>query len=140
MKVIDIYNKIANGEELPKKIKYAGDIYEYEEKQLDYRTTYSSRNMYLLAHHNNFVLNETIEIIEEPILTDKEREYLKAVIKPFNVTSIGKHDWNDETEYIKIEVNEEWIIEFPTFKKGTRYKGMKLDRYYTVEELDLEED
>lgn len=79
MKVIDIYNKIANGEELPKKIKYAGDIYEYEEKQLDYRITYSSRNMYLLAHHNNFVLNETIEIIEEPILTDKEYEDIEEI-------------------------------------------------------------
>lgn len=90
MKIIDLLNKIANGEELPKKIKYAGDIYEYEEKQLDYHTTYSSRNMYLLAHHNNFALNDFVEIIEEPILTDKEREYLKAVIKPFKVKKNNK--------------------------------------------------
>ena len=29
MKVIDLLNKIANGEEVPKKIKYDGSIYEY---------------------------------------------------------------------------------------------------------------
>lgn len=31
MKVIDLLNKIANGEEVPKKIKYKGTSYEYKE-------------------------------------------------------------------------------------------------------------
>jgi hypothetical protein len=83
------------------------------------------------------------EIIEEPILTDKEREYLKAVIKPFKVTSIRKYEDYENEEYIRVEVEIKdgtyACIEFPDFKKGTRYKGMELDRYYTVEELDLEE-
>ena len=32
MKIIDLLNKIANGEEVPKKIKYKGSIYTYLEQ------------------------------------------------------------------------------------------------------------
>lgn len=135
MKIIDIYNKVANGEQVPHfvidEIEYYIGADGFVKDMFGVEVEWAIDKQWL---------NEEVEIIEVPILTDKEREYLKAVIKPFNVTSIEKCEWNDEVEYISIEVNGEWVIEFPTFKKGTRYKGMELNSYYTVEELDLEED
>ena len=62
MKVIDILNKIANGEEVPEKINYMGDIYTYDEEILDY---YDNDDVLLFDTHNNFILNEEVEIIEE---------------------------------------------------------------------------
>lgn len=162
--VYELLGLIKDGK-APKKLKHGSTIYIYDDFEKDYvdefkenilkreirKTNDISYIYYLIRklYSGEYVnitkqLNYEIEIIEEPILTDKEREYLKAVIKPFEVTSISKLDWEDDEEYISIEVESSvidyWTIELPTFKKGTRYKGMELDRYYTIEELDLEED
>ena len=73
------------------------------------------------------------------ILTDKEKAYLSAVIKPFRekveyvykiCLEIGKR------EYLEISL-ENGVISFPYFEKGTMYKGMEVDKAYTVEELGL---
>ena len=88
------------------------------------------------------------EVIEKPPLTDQEREYLKAVVKPFRdrVHCIRKENGDEnDTEYIFIAVKKlgegnEGIsehINFPYFKKGTVYANMKLHKNYTVEELGL---
>ena len=73
MRVIDLLNKIANGEELPKRIKYECDIYiigedacnkdvKYinEKKDVDGYTKYLFQDWILDA-----ILNDEIEIIEE---------------------------------------------------------------------------
>ena len=73
MKVIDLLVKIANGEEVPKKIKYRKCIFEYEENFKDYftkngviPTTFDSngifRNIFALY---NTSLNDEVEIINE---------------------------------------------------------------------------
>ena len=82
---------------------------------------------------------KTIYKREEPILDDKEKEYLSAVIKPYKVIGIKKRqDDNDEQICIDtIENRYEYIIMLPYFKKGTRYKGMKLNKEYTLEDLGL---
>ena len=82
---------------------------------------------------------KTIYERKEPILDDKEREYLSAVIKPYKVIGIKKRqDDNDEQICIDtIENRYEYIIMLPYFKKGTRYKGMKLNKEYTLEDLGL---
>ena len=88
------------------------------------------------------------EVIEKPALTNQERKYLKAVIKPFRdrIHCIGKkNDDEDDTQYIFIEVEKygegnEGIseyINFPYFKKGTMYVNMKVNKNYTLEELGL---
>lgn len=80
---------------------------------------------------------------KEPILDDKEREYLSAVIKPFR----------DEVKFIKLPSYDcpnltytcirmydncgNKMVRLPIFKRGTMYKGMKLDKNYTLEELGL---
>lgn len=82
---------------------------------------------------------KTIYERKEPILDDKEKEYLSAVIKPFKIDGIEKKQ-SDIDEYICIYVIKEYyidVITLPYFKKGTRYKGMELNKEYTLEELGL---
>lgn len=75
----------------------------------------------------------------ESILTGKEKEYLSSVIKPFRnrVSSISKHFNSGPLEYITISLDCDDFAILPTFKEGTAYKGMKLCKKYTLEELDL---
>lgn len=75
------------------------------------------------------------------ILNDKERVYLKAVIDPFRerVEAIYKGNIyfeNSTEEYIGICFkNEETIL--PHFKKGIMYKGMEINKEYSLENLNL---
>lgn len=90
-------------------------------------------------------LNKKKKQLEElqckPILDDVEREYLKAVIRPFEkeIIEISKETTNN-FEYIYIKMKD-WNDSFclPNFKKGTMYKGMKTDKEYTLKELNLDE-
>ena len=81
---------------------------------------------------------------KEPILDDVEKEYLSAVIKPFRkiIVTVSKHRLNNDLEYIAIRVkslkkDEEENMCFPAFKIGTMYKGMEVNKEYSLEELDL---
>lgn len=83
---------------------------------------------------------------EKEILDKEEKEYLSVVIKPFRnrVESIQKKYFLGK-EYIKINIkakiqgNSSLIddILLPYFKQGTMYKGMKLQKEYTLKELGL---
>ena len=73
------------------------------------------------------------------ILTEKEKAYLSAIIKPFrkDIEHITKMETcYSKKQFIAIEVNHECIL-FPSFVKGTMYKGMKNEKRYTLEELGL---
>lgn len=79
---------------------------------------------------------------KEPILEEDEREYLAAVIRPFkeNVCTVCKKYIQScsglSYEYIVVKLNaERWG--FPKFVEGTMYKGMELDKEYSLEELGL---
>lgn len=79
---------------------------------------------------------------EEPvreILDKEEKEYLSAVIKPFRnknlVISKRRYEWGKE-EYIVIGFDAEALV-FPNFEEDTMYKGMELERKYTLGELGL---
>ena len=73
------------------------------------------------------------------ILTDKEKTYLSAVINPFRekVKYIQKCFDLESKAYIYIYVKKCGSMIFPTFRKGTMYKGMEEGRKYTLEELGL---
>lgn len=86
------------------------------------------------------------EPMEVPVLDDVEKRYLKNVIRPFKdrVKSICVFRTLDFEEYkqvallIKIaEDDNDRSLIFPYFTSGTMYKGMKLDKYYTLEELGI---
>ena len=80
-----------------------------------------------------------LEECKEPILTDSEREYLAAVIKPFrkNVMDVIKLQCSDERQCIRIRICVGDYAELPLFNNNTIYKGMEVDKYYTPEELGL---
>lgn len=77
---------------------------------------------------------------KEKILDDVEREYLSAVIKPFRkkISCIrkSKDSWVGK-KYIKIVLCDGDCMFFPNLSNNAMYKGMKLDRNYTLEELGL---
>lgn len=72
----------------------------------------------------------------DPILDDAEKRYLSAVIKPFRQKVEYIVKFRDEKEWINIYLGIEYI-HFPTFVKGTMYKGMEVNRHYTLEELGI---
>lgn len=77
---------------------------------------------------------------QENILTEKEKAYLNAVIKPFKdkVKSIVKLSDNFlPKEYVRIVIEGSGCTDLPRFDKGTMYKGMIIEEEYTLEELGL---
>ena len=86
------------------------------------------------------------EEYKEPVLDEKEKEYLSAVIKPFRdrVVYIRKIEAGERNQYISIKVkrydyekeSHEYIY-MPYFKKDTMYKNMEVKKEYTLEELGL---
>lgn len=86
---------------------------------------------------------ERFEDGETKILNETEKEYLKAVIKPFKnkVKSICKLEgFRMDTEYLTIYFEDNYNIGFPDFEIGTMYKGMKRDKEYTLKELGLDDE
>lgn len=76
---------------------------------------------------------------KEEVLDETERKYLADVIRPFRdkVKYIYKgQEWSNIKEFIHIELKED-ALDLPYFKKGTMYKGMEIDRKYTLKELGL---
>nr|DAL24239.1 MAG TPA_asm: hypothetical protein [Caudoviricetes sp.] len=77
------------------------------------------------------------------ILDKVEKEYLKGIIGPFRdkILHITKDTYHGN-EYISImykdlNKNIRGCINLPSFKPNTMYKGMKLDKDYTLDELNL---
>lgn len=93
----------------------------------------------MIAEAKRPIKYETIYKRKEPILDDKEKEYLGNVIRPFRneVIYIVKKIYNHrEKEYIAINLKNDNIF-LPNFKENTMYKNMKINKEYTLEELGL---
>ena len=104
---------------------------------------YADDGVYRMNSNSNAVLlrglvNWLEDEYKEPILDEKEKEYLSVVIKPWRdkVKSIAKYRYSPEDEFICIEIKCKYI-NLPYFKAGTMYKGMELCREYTLEELNI---
>ncbi len=80
---------------------------------------------------------------KEPILDDVERKYLSNVIMPFRKyeIKITKEKGTDDFEYLKFYIYKinDWgsTIYFPPFLQNTMYRGMELNKPYTLKELGL---
>ena len=88
MKVIDLLNKIANGEEVPKKIKLGDFVLEWEERGYHDYKFLGSGNHLLFQGFATSLLSDEIEIMEE----DKKIE------------RIGEITFRNSTDNIKEEV------------------------------------
>lgn len=82
--------------------------------------------------------------MNKQILDDAERKYLSAVIKPFRdrVKYIAKicvdHSDSAPDYYIYIKFNDgNADMDFPSFDEKYMYKGLEINRTYTLEELGL---
>lgn len=74
------------------------------------------------------------------ILDAAEKRYLKAVIRPFKdkVTCIEKSNgWGGC--YISIRLKDNDSVILPYFRSNEMYKGMEIDKEYSVKELGLYE-
>lgn len=75
-------------------------------------------------------------------LDEKEKEYLKAVVKPFmkyhDLEIIKERIMNDfSIKIIIIDLRDysSGLIQFPLFKDKTMYQGLEEDKYYNLKEL-----
>lgn len=101
-----------------------------------------------LAEYFKKVGVDFAEVFKEPeVLDEIEKEYLGNILKPFlkkfnDIEVMKKSSIFGAAEWIEIylyedEDGDDDKIEFPAFKVGTMYKGMKADKKYTLEELGL---
>lgn len=82
------------------------------------------------------------EEYEPTILAEKEKAYLSAVIKPFRkrIEYIERMDNSfvngNQHQFLCISLTNDYCC-LPLFKKDTMYKGMEVNKRYTLEELGL---
>lgn len=101
-----------------------------------------------ISDFESIINRKCFVLVENPILDDMEKNYLGSIIKPFKekytAMTITKIATKFHTAYICIaliekgkedECHEE--IALPYFGRDKMYKGMELDREYTLEELGL---
>ena len=84
--------------------------------------------------------SDTVVKLPKAILNDAEKKYLSAVIKPFRdrIRIIYKfHYTYSSSENIVISIKDDNNVFLPGFETGTMYKGMELEKAYTLEELGL---
>ena len=84
IKIIDLLNKIANGEEIPKIIKYDDKIYYSNKDRVDLHTyqtegSTTTRKLSLIIDNEYLGLNEEVKIIEELTIEKLEDRIEKAV-------------------------------------------------------------
>ena len=103
-----------------------------------------------LAEALEVVLEELKKEKTENILTDAEKEYLSAVIKPFKdrvrfielIRAISNHGfaWIHISVKSKISQSITGVEDFslPYFQFGKMYNGMEVKRQYSLKELGLE--
>lgn len=89
-------------------------------------------------------LNQEVEIEAPDILDEVEKEYLSNIIKPFRdrVISIEKVGCINNKYFIGIKINSKLVdygeeyLSLPFFQ-NKMYKGMEVDKNYTLEALGL---
>lgn len=106
---------------------------------------YEKNNQFIVTKVERPQITTIYEFKE--ILDEQEKDYLGNVIEPFKnrvirIEKVKKLYGNSEFINIvlcnSILYNAEESIQLPYFKKGKMYKGMELDKEYTLKELGLD--
>ena len=127
-------------------IKLDGGYYRENRQAGCHRSFYDLREL-----KDNFGTGGKIVKIEEPeyrtvyeykpeILDEAEKRYLRGVIRPFKDSVeviIRRYSQTKNKDYIQIRYKNDNPTNLPYFEKDTMYKGMELDKIYTLEELGL---
>ena len=91
----------------------------------------------------NNILNGEYKVIKlsEPVLDKKEKEYLSTVLRPFRneIECIYKcATYRGKKEYIAISFKKiTRDMFFPEYPTGTMYKGVILNKEYSLDDLGL---
>ena len=114
--------------------------YRLTEETIEYLS--SCDHWFSISSTLNKLLNGKYEVVKlpKPVLDDVEKEYLSYVIKPFRnrIKHFYKYPCaNGDSEAIAAITKDFDYLDFPSFKKGSMYKGMKLMEKYTIEDLGL---
>lgn len=84
---------------------------------------------------------ETVFERKEEILDKTEKEYLANVIRPFRhkIKTIEKTTQIGDSSlcYLNILLENNDMANLPNFKKNSMYKGMEVNKEYTLKELGL---
>lgn len=107
MKLIDLFIKIANGEDTPKKIDFNGNIYSHNGND-DNSYYYCKENDKLLEDAFIFEeLNDEVEIIED---TPKEDKKIKKLDKQYATDMIFTYDKSGSNLYsLSLYVNSDIV-------------------------------
>ena len=107
MKIIELLNKIANGEEVPKKIKYKDDIYIHVDNHCYVcEETYEILSNNIYAEHNS--LNDEIEIIEEKEMCHKCGKYPAEYNQTYCEFCLGISEEDKKIEPLKLNNSDVW--------------------------------
>lgn len=105
IKIIDLLNKIANGEEVPKVIKYDETRYlfrSYDYKEIDINGDYIDENSSFIEQIDFYKLNNEIEIIE-----DQKKIEKIARCDNIRMTHYGElYQPTENQEILRIKINE----------------------------------
>ena len=107
MKVIDLLNKIANGEEVPKEIKYNACLFAFERQSQDYYCEeYGNLFEYLInEHRTGEFLNDEVEPME-----DKKIRKIKVEYSPDIEEETFYEDGDKPNHYILGDAGTELLI------------------------------
>lgn len=105
MKIIDLLNKIAKGEEVPEKIFYSDKIWYWDTRENDYVEDYKRLFNYYLDECLISSLNDEIEIIEE----DKKDEEIELYVNGEKVDITDIYEPLKQGEFFYKE-NGKWYI------------------------------
>lgn len=120
---------------------HSGNVkYRLTEENLEYLS--SCDHWFSISSTLNCLLNGEYKAVKipKPVLDDVERKYLAGVIRPFRnrIKHFYKYPCaNGNCEAIAAITEDCDYLDFPRFKKGSMYKGMELNRKYSIEELGL---
>ena len=125
-----------------------GEICTVEDIYIDFGKN-NIKKIYYHARNetNNIDLCLSGCLLEKASILDKqEHDYLRAVCKPHKVKNIYKSDAMFNKQYIQICIKSKFYyaskvtFRLPLFEKDTMYKGMEVDRDYTIQELELDKE
>ena len=92
IKIIDLLNKIANGEEVPERIKLFSFTYKYGYDDVRVENTYLNENTNERLDNDIFLLtllNEEVEIVED---TPKEDKKIEQIRKSYDIEKYQPED------------------------------------------------
>jgi len=117
IRVIDLLNKIANGEEVPKKIKYKDFIYEYFEQEtvIDYRCYDEKTELYgylssCVDYEAFNILDNEVEILEEEKKIPEKLDIYDELQSLLKDNNIDEHNLHKMLKKIELKQNE--IIDY----------------------------